>query len=164
MWTSKEAPPAVPSTSRQPGLAPISPLTPTDTTRPAGAALRNTAWLGPSIDVKGKISGNEDLYIDGKVEGPISLTGHRLTVGQNAQVSAEVVAREIVVYGKISGNLSALDRIEIKKDGSVTGDLTTTRISIEDGAYFKGRIEIDRKKGPNAKPESVLADATSKVD
>jgi cytoskeletal protein CcmA (bactofilin family) len=124
-----------------------TPMTPTpasDPARPGSPVVRTTAWLGSSIEVKGKISGNEDLHIDGKVEGPISLGNHRLTVGRNGQVSAEAVAREIVVYGKVNGNLRAQDRIEIKKDGSVTGDLSTARIMIEDGAYFKGKIEIDR--------------------
>jgi cytoskeletal protein CcmA (bactofilin family) len=94
--------------------------------------------------VKGEISGNEDLHVDGSVEGLIQLEERKLTVGVSAKVIADVVAREIVVYGSVKGNLRARDRIEIKKDGSVVGDLTTARIMIEDGAYFKGAIEIDR--------------------
>jgi len=94
--------------------------------------------------MKGEISGNEDLHIDGSVEGLIQLEDRKLTVGASAKVTADVVAREVVVYGSVKGNLRARDRIEIKKDGSVVGDLTTARIMIEDGAYFKGSIEIDR--------------------
>jgi len=109
-------------------------------------AARNTACLGTSIQINGKISGEEDLQIDGKVEGPVSLQGQRLTVGRTGQLNSEIVAREVIVYGKVSGNLRARDRVEIKKDGSVVGDITTARISIEDGAYFKGRIEIERSK------------------
>jgi cytoskeletal protein CcmA (bactofilin family) len=105
---------------------------------------RTTAWLGSNLKVKGDIAGDEDLRVDGKVEGPISIGGHRLTVGPTADIKAEISAREIVVYGKVHGDLRARDRIEIKKDGSVTGDLTTARIVIEDGAIFKGHIEIDR--------------------
>jgi len=82
--------------------------------------------------------------VDGKVEGPVALAGQRLTVGRTGQLNSEVTAREVVVYGKVTGNLRASDRVEIKKDGSVTGDIVTSRISIEDGAFFKGRIEIDR--------------------
>ena len=117
----------------------------TDAMRPLGAtADRATARLGASLHVKGEISGNEDLLIDGSVEGLITLDERKLTVGPSAKVTADIIAREVVVYGNVKGNLRAKDRIEIKKDGSVNGDLTTSRIMIEDGAYFKGSIEIDR--------------------
>jgi cytoskeletal protein CcmA (bactofilin family) len=94
--------------------------------------------------VKGEITGNEDLAIDGSVEGLVQLEDRKLTIGASARVTADVIAREVVVYGNVKGNLRARDRIEIKKDGSVVGDLTTARIMIEDGAYFKGSIEIDK--------------------
>jgi len=117
----------------------------TDAMRPLGAtADRATARLGPSLHIKGEISGNEDLLIDGSVEGLIQLDERKLTVGATAKLTADIIAREVVVYGSVKGNLRAKDRIEIKKDGSVNGDLTTARISIEDGAYFKGSIEIDK--------------------
>jgi cytoskeletal protein CcmA (bactofilin family) len=117
----------------------------TDAARPVTAPTSgSTARLGASLHVKGEISGNEDLHIDGSVEGLIQLDDRKLTVGASAKVTADVVAREVVVYGSVKGNLRGRDRIEIKKDGSVVGDLTTARIMIEDGAYFKGSIEIDR--------------------
>jgi cytoskeletal protein CcmA (bactofilin family) len=117
----------------------------TDAMRPlAATADRATARLGSSLHVKGEITGNEDLLIDGSVEGLIQLDERKLTVGASAKLTADVVAREVVVYGSVKGNLRAKDRIEIKKDGSVNGDLTTARIMIEDGAYFKGSIEIDK--------------------
>lgn len=118
-----------------------------DTNRPYAASLPagTGARLGASLRVKGEITGNEDLHVDGTVEGLIQLDDRKLTVGIAAKVTADVVAREIVVYGSIKGNLRARDKIEIKKDGSVVGDLTTARIMIEDGAYFKGAIEIDRQ-------------------
>src|SRR6202161_541613 len=109
-------------------------------TTPAGS----TARLGASLHVKGEISGNEDLHLDGSVEGLIQLEERKLTVGASAKLTADVVAREVVVYGSVKGNLRARDRIEIKKDGWVVGVLHTARIMIEDGAYFKGSIEIDR--------------------
>ena len=113
--------------------------------RPMGAtADRAVARLGPSLHVQGEISGNEDLVIEGSVEGLIQLGEHKLTVGTWAKVTADIVAREIVVYGTVKGKLQAKNRIEIKKDGSVNGDLTTARIVIEDGAYFKGSIEINK--------------------
>ena len=117
----------------------------TDAMRPLSTSPSgSTARLGASLHVKGEISGNEDLHIDGSVEGLIQLEDRKLTVGASAKLTADVVAREVVVFGSVKGNLRARDRIEIKKDGSVVGDLTTARIMIEDGAYFKGSIEIDR--------------------
>jgi cytoskeletal protein CcmA (bactofilin family) len=90
------------------------------------------------------------LQIDGKVDGPISLNGHQLTVGPHAVLSSEIHAGEVVVYGKVVGNLYARDRVDVKTDGSVIGDISTARISIEDGAHFKGRIEIDPAKSQAA--------------
>jgi cytoskeletal protein CcmA (bactofilin family) len=122
-------------------------MAPLDSTYPATSADRSsggTARLGASLHVKGEITGNEDLAIDGSVEGLVQLEDRKLTIGASARVTADVIAREVVVYGNVKGNLRARDRIEIKKDGSVVGDLTTARIMIEDGAYFKGSIEIDK--------------------
>jgi len=117
----------------------------TDALRPSATSSGSaTARLGPSLHVKGEITGHEDLLVDGSVEGLIQLEDRKLTVGASAKVTADVIAREVVVYGSVKGNLRAKDRIEIKKDGSVVGDLTTARIMIEDGAYFKGSIEIDK--------------------
>ena len=118
----------------------------TDAIRPPIATSTLTASrLGAGLHVRGDISGKEDLYVDGTVEGLIQLEPFKLTVGANAKLTGDVVAREVIVHGSVKGNLRARDRIEIKKDGSVVGDLTTTRILIEDDAYFKGSIEIDRK-------------------
>jgi cytoskeletal protein CcmA (bactofilin family) len=114
--------------------------------RTSTVGARSLACLGASLTIKGEITGDEDLQIDGKVEGAISLNNHRLTVGRGAQLNSEISARELVVYGKAVGDLVVRDRVEIKKDGEVIGDITTSRISIEDGAYFKGHIEIERGK------------------
>jgi len=119
-------------------------MAPLDSTYPSATPSGSTARLGGSLHVKGEITGNEDLHIDGSVEGLVQLEDRKLTVGATAKVTADVIAREVVVFGNVKGNLRARDRIEIKKDGSVVGDLTTARIMIEDGAYFKGSIEIDK--------------------
>src|SRR5271165_4375153 len=133
----------------------------TDAMRPLGAtADRATARLGSSLHVKGEISGNEDLLIDGSVEGLIQLDERKLTVGATAKVTADIIAREVVVFGTVKGNLRAKDRIEIKKDGSVNGDLTTARIMIEDGAYFKGSIEIDKTAEKDANAHAFGRSAT----
>jgi cytoskeletal protein CcmA (bactofilin family) len=117
----------------------------TDTMSPLDAtAERGMGWLGSSLRVKGDITGTEDLLIDGSVEGLIQLDGRKLTVGTAARVTADIIARDVVVYGYVKGNVHAKGRVEIKKDGSVIGNLTTAQIMIEDGADFKGSIEIDR--------------------
>jgi cytoskeletal protein CcmA (bactofilin family) len=120
--------------------------------------------------VKGQISGNEDLVVDGKVEGSISVGEHRLTVGQNGHVTGGLVGREIIICGKVDGNQAVVgESIEIKKDASVIGNVTTRRIVIEDGAGFKGNIEIqesDKQASPKAetspKAESSTGRALSK--
>jgi cytoskeletal protein CcmA (bactofilin family) len=119
----------------------------TDAMRPGdgdAAADSVTGWLGSSLHVKGDITGTEDLLIDGSVEGLVELDERKLTVGPTAKVIADINARDVVVYGFVKGNVHAKGRIEIKKDGSVIGNLTTAQIMIEDGADFKGSIEIDR--------------------
>ena len=140
MW-NKETQPEVPGMSQSKNTG--APVNAPAGIRPSTPLARTLALLGPTIVVKGEITSDEDLQIDGRVEGPVSLRGHRLTVGRSGQLSSEVTAREVIVYGNVSGNLRARDRVEIKKDGRVIGDIATTRISIEDGAYFKGHIEIE---------------------
>ncbi|MFZ3216850.1 MAG: polymer-forming cytoskeletal protein [Candidatus Acidiferrales bacterium] len=137
---------------------------PVSSFRSSAPAARNLATLGPGLTVKGQISGEEDLQIEGKVEGPISLKGQRLTVGQNGEIVSDVHAREVIVYGKVRGNLYAEDRVEVKKDGSVVGNITGGRVLIEDGAYLKGQIEIERGKSKlhtSAELEPVGAGAGS---
>ena len=109
------------------------------------------ATIGKSLVIKGEVSGSESLYIDGKVEGAINLPGNRVTVGRNGQVAANIMAREVVVLGKVRGNVHASDRVDIRSEGSLTGDVIAARISIEDGAFFKGGIDI-RKPGAEGKP------------
>ena len=128
----------------------------------------NSAFLDfVRLVVKGEVTGSESLYIDGKVEGSINLPGNRVTVGRNGQVAANILAREVVVLGKVRGNINASDRVDIRSEGSLTGDVAAARISIEDGAYFKGGIDIrkpgDSKGGAaansSAASEPVLAEA-----
>src|SRR5215472_16334195 len=103
------------------------------------------AQIGKSVVIKGELSGSEDLYVYGQVEGIISLKSNSLTVGPNGQVKASVEAKGIVVQGKLEGNVQASDRVELRKSAVVTGDITTQRISIEEGAYLKGKVDISGK-------------------
>ena len=150
-----------PTTPMRPG-EPERPAMPTPVTstpetaagRPVTATAADQATIGKSLVIKGEVSGSESLYIDGRVEGSINLAGNRVTVGRNGVVSANINAREIVVLGKVRGNLTASDRVDIRSDGSLTGDVVAARISIEDGAFFKGGIDI-RKAGQKPNGEEV---------
>jgi cytoskeletal protein CcmA (bactofilin family) len=130
--------------------------------RPSSAptSTADQATIGKSLVIKGEVTGSESLYIDGRVEGSINLAGNRVTVGRNGVVSANINAREIVVLGKVRGNLTASDRVDIRSDGSLTGDVVAARISIEDGAFFKGGIDI-RKGGQKPNGEEVKASSSA---
>jgi len=134
--------------------------------RAAAAVQGDQATIGKGLFIKGEISGTESLFIDGKVEGSVNLPGNRVTVGRNGQVSATITAREIVVLGKIRGNISATDRVDIRAEGSLTGDVSAARISIEDGAFFKGGIDIrkaDQVKAPAGSATVSVAEAPKTV-
>jgi len=103
------------------------------------------AQIGKSVVIKGELSGSEDLYVDGQVEGSISLKNFSLTVGPNGQIKAAVEAKVLVVQGKLEGNVLASDRVELRKTAIITGDITTQRISIEEGAYLRGKVDIQGK-------------------
>ena len=122
------------------------------------ARSTGTAVLGKSVVVKGQIFSREDLTIDGEVEGTVELQEHRLTIGPNGKVMATIKAREICVIGSVNGNVEASDKVDIRKDAKLTGDIRTARIEIQDGAYFKGNIDIVRQAAAApaaAKPQAV---------
>jgi len=170
MWKPNQAGPNSPATPEP--VRPASPASSPTTFEPgavrpstgaaASAAIPSgeQATIGKSLFVKGEVSGSESLYIDGKVEGTINLPGNRVTVGRNGQVAANIMAREVVVLGKVRGNVNASDRVDIRSEGSLTGDVAAARISIEDGAYFKGGIDIrkpgDTKNGASAAEPLIL--------
>ena len=110
------------------------------------------AQIGKSVVIKGDLSGSEDLYLDGQVEGSISLKTNSLTVGPNGIVKASVEAKGVVVQGKLEGNVQASDRVDLRKSAVVTGDILTQRISIEEGAYLKGKVDIPGKGEAKAAP------------
>jgi len=104
-----------------------------------------TASLGKSVIIKGEVSGSEELYIDGQVDGSINLEGNRLTIGPNGRVKANITARSVTIAGKLEGNVRAGDRVDLRQTAVVLGDIATQRIAIEDGAYFKGGVDIQRE-------------------
>jgi len=162
MWKPTNQPPtpnrpSTPEPERPVMSTPTAPAMPEPAAapRPVSTTTADQATIGKSLVIKGEVTGSESLYIDGRVEGSINLAGNRVTVGRNGVVAANINAREIVVLGKVRGNLTASDRVDIRSDGSLTGDVVAARISIEDGAFFKGGIDI-RKGGQTnagAKPE-----------
>jgi cytoskeletal protein CcmA (bactofilin family) len=125
---------------------------PIESANRAGVTSADQASISKGLSVKGEITGSESLFIDGKVEGSINLNGNRVTVGRNGQVAASITAREVVVLGKVRGNVTASDRVDIRAEGALTGDVAAARISIEDGAFFKGGIDIRK---PDQKPAAA---------
>lgn len=123
-------------------------------TAPTFTENRGPAVIGKSVMIKGQIFSREDLTIDGEIDGSVELHEHRLTVGPNGKLQAGVKAREVVVLGTIHGNVEASDKIDIRKDARLVGDIKTARIVIEDGAYFKGSIDIIR---PDVKPAPAVS-------
>jgi cytoskeletal protein CcmA (bactofilin family) len=123
------------------------------------------ATIGRSLVIKGEVSGAESLYIDGRIEGTISVSDHRVTIGRNGVVNANISAKEVVIMGKVHGNIQCTDRVDIRSEGSLTGDVITQRVSVEDGAVLKGSVEVrvaeknQKSKAAEVKPESLKVEA-----
>jgi len=115
------------------------------------------AHIGKSVVIKGELSGSEDLYLDGEVEGTIELQRNALTIGPNGRIRAHVNAREVIIHGKIDGNIRGVEKVELKRTAVLVGDIQTQRITIEDGAYFKGAIDIQRDNRKEATAATAAA-------
>jgi cytoskeletal protein CcmA (bactofilin family) len=159
MWKSTPGTETKPSTT--PNTSPAIGTTPPP--RPSIEPVRSKefasemAHIGKSVLIRGELSGSEDLYLDGEVEGNISLLDHNLTIGPNGRIRANVTAKDVIVHGKVDGNIQGHDRVELKKSAVLTGDISTQRIVIEDGAFFKGAIDIRKESKPEAKREMAAA-------
>ncbi len=158
MWKRKED--EYPASTPEPSPAgsavnPVAaaPPRPTEPLRNESLRTNEVATIGKSVVVKGELSGSEDLVVDGEVEGSISLRGQSLTVGPNGRVRANIEARNVILHGRVDGDVHATERVELRKTASLTGDISTARISIEDGAFFKGTIDI-QKPEPAGKVET----------
>ena len=115
--------------------------------------------IGKSVQIRGELTGSEDLYLDGEIEGNIDLRDHSLIIGPNGRIKAGIAARDLVVHGKVEGNITATGRVELRKSCTLIGDVSTQRIVIEDGAFFKGAIDIKEKDAKNEtrKPQASAA-------
>src|SRR3954464_4392535 len=167
MWKSRkedEKPayqPPAPQTAVTPAPHPAAPVRTVETPRMENYKS-DVAHIGKSVIVKGELSGSEDLYLDGEVEGSIELRGNSLTIGPNGRVRANIHAKDVVVHGKVDGNIRGTDRVELKKSAVLNGDIATQRIVIEDGAFFKGAIDIQKaEKSANEPKRETAAAATA---
>jgi cytoskeletal protein CcmA (bactofilin family) len=165
MWKREEAPrppqPAVPPTAPSPPVVHQSTAPRVEPVQPAQQekAIVN---IGKSVIIKGELSGSEDLTIEGQVEGKIELRQNVLTIGPNAKIKAQVLARAVVVEGSVQGNIASSEKIEIRDKGSVEGDLSSPRVAIADGAHFRGSIDMQQAKGAekhDGKPAAAAAPA-----
>ena len=174
MWNRRkeeEPPPSRPTAPPPASFEPAKEAIPVSTqpARPIEPRVETSrggnAIIGKSVVMKGQIFGREDLTIDGEVDGTVELQEHRLTIGTNGKVVATIKAREMVVLGTVHGNIEIREKIEIRKDAKLVGDIRTARIVIEDGAYFKGNIDIVRAEvaKPTAapKPQPVASAVSS---
>src|SRR5947208_11170377 len=161
MWKARDDKPVTPAAA-QPATPSIPMNTMPKEVRPMDIPKNidnfraDVAHIGKSVLVKGELSGSEDLYLDGEVEGSIDLQEHSLTIGPHGRVRANVKARDVVVHGKVDGNIHGTERVELKRSAVLTGDINTQRIVIEDGAFFKGAIDI-KKDAPKALPNKEVA-------
>ena len=159
MWKRDEA---VRPTTGQPAAPPPT-STPTVAATPqreAGHPMeKDIVNIGKSVVIKGELNGSEDLTIEGHVEGTIQLKEHVLTIGPNGRIKAQVFAKSVIVLGEVNGNITASDKVDIRDNGSVEGDLISPRIAIAEGAHFKGSIDMQRKGAPQgqAKPAQAAA-------
>ena len=126
------------------------------------------AHIGKSVIIKGELSGSENLYVDGEVEGSIQLDGHSLTIGQNGRVRANLKAKDIVVQGRVDGSVTAGDRLDLRKTAVLIGDIQAQRLAVEDGAFLKGKIETTKaepqasgQSRPEIKQVPVVASAST---
>jgi len=167
MWKpSQQSEPSIPVSNPE-AQRPAASVASVESASRNAAPAGDQAVISKGLFVKGEISGTESLYIDGKVEGAINLPGNRVTIGRNGTVGANVTAREVVVMGKVRGNVSASDRVDIRAEGALSGDVSAARISIEDGAFFKGGIDIrkaDAKPGTPGSPAAAQVSTTAAAE
>src|ERR1051326_7190128 len=168
MWKRDEA---VRPASGQPTAAPPSPATQAGTPAPRPAETshhhmeKDIVNIGKSVVIKGELNGSEDLTIEGHDEGTIQLRDHVLTIGPNGRIKAQVFAKSVIVLGEVTGNVTASDKVDIRENGSVDGDLTAPRVAIAEGAHFRGSVDMQRKGGvpaqakPDAPTQAVKAQA-----
>ena len=161
LWQKPEhdrpASPATPSSSSSSKSSSSSTTSASSAPHRESRAPGGPATIGQSVQIDGELTGQEDLIIDGKIEGKITLHGHHLTIGPNGRINAEVHAKSVQVNGEVSGNIHADDKVEISPSGSVNGDITAPRVALADGSSFKGSIDMGRKAGQSSSRGSSVS-------
>jgi len=140
--------------------APSIPVPHKETPKANDPYRADVGHIGKSVQIKGELTGSEDLYLDGSIEGTVDLRDHSLIIGPNGKIKAGISARDLVVHGKVEGNITATGRVELRKSCTLIGDVSTQRIVIEDGAFFKGAIDI-KEKTESVESRKPLASAAS---
>ncbi|MBY0506766.1 MAG: polymer-forming cytoskeletal protein [Bryobacteraceae bacterium] len=168
MWNRRkeeEAPRTGSPLSGSPLPGPVAPMEgmPVSTTPTGYQAARNTATIGENVLIAGQIFAKEDLVIDGQIDGTIELLEHKVTIGKAARVKATVKAREVVIHGTVHGNVEASDKIDLRRDAHLVGDIRAARIAIEDGAIFKGSIDVTKVEVPKAAPRPATSAAPTQT-
>lgn len=160
MWKRDEAVKPAPAVPAQPQAPPPAAVTPPPAVDPGQAIstsssfVRDTVNIGKSVVIKGELSGSEDLVIEGQVEGKIELRQNVLTIGANGRIKAQIFAKQVIVFGEVIGDIHASEKVDIRDNGSVDGDLTSPRVAIAEGAHFRGSIDMQKNGGKGeAKPE-----------
>jgi cytoskeletal protein CcmA (bactofilin family) len=173
MWKRDEAAkpntPAAPGAGSQPASTPLAaeaaPSRPV--TEPQRGQERSTVNIGKSVVIKGELNGSEDLTIEGQVEGKIELRQNVLTIGPNGRIKAQVFAKSVIILGEVTGNVTASEKVDIRDNGSVDGDITSPRVAIAEGAHFRGSIDMQKgavkgegKSAPASTPASSQSSST----
>ncbi len=143
-----------PDPKYSPAAAPANNFTPV---KPIATSPMEQATIGRSLVIKGQVSGSESLFIDGKVEGTVSFPDNRVTIGRNGSVTANITAKEVVIMGKVHGNVECADRLDIRNEGVLAGDVVTHRISVEEGAVLKGGVEVRSSEKKEQKAQNQPA-------
>jgi cytoskeletal protein CcmA (bactofilin family) len=134
---------------------------PKETAKPVAEARADVGHIGKSVVIRGELSGSEDLYLDGEVEGDINLRDHKLVIGPNGKIKASISARDVVIHGRVEGNISGSERVELKRCSTLIGNVSTQRVAIEDGAFFKGAIDIKENKESKSESRKPMAAAAA---
>ncbi len=163
MWKRDESvrpPSGQPAPSQPPAPAAPVAAAPRVEARPT---MESTVNIGKSVVIKGELTGSEDLTIEGQVEGTIQLREHVLTIGANARIKAQVFAKAVIVLGEVTGNVTASEKVDIRDNGSVDGDIVSPRVAIAEGAHFRGSVDMQRKGSAQPKPAAAPQPSASAV-
>ena len=165
MWKRDESVKPAAAPAQTPAAAPSAPAVAAPSAEPRAQLGRDMVNIGKSVIIKGELSGSEDLTIEGHVEGRIDLKDNVLTIGPNGKIKAEVFAKAVVVLGEVTGNVTASEKVDIRDNGSVDGDIASPRVAIAEGAHFRGTVDMQRKGGAqpaNAQPGGAQPAAAAK--